>query len=230
VDGYKTSYGKIKRNKFMKTVYSYENVLNLIKSLKFETIANSDIIDLICSFGLNFDSRDIYGEYKNCMNKPEELGLWQRPKQLSSLIKHLLDHCDINSFLEVGTFKSSTFLILREFLSLKNKNLKAVTIDPGKFVSDEILNHFKINYKQIGIDKIQEQYDLIFIDGNHSYNAVKQDYQKALELKPKYILFHDIVDKNCPDVVKFWNEIKHNLNYKEFTDCDDLMGLGLVEL
>lgn len=213
----------------MKTINDYEHVLNSIKNLDIKTLQKEHIINSICNFGLTYDSRDLYGEYQNCMNEPEELGLWQRPEQLSSLIKHLLDHCDINSFLEVGTYKSSTFLILREFLSLKNKNLKATTIDPRKSVSDEILSHFEINYKQIGIDNIQEQYDLIFIDGDHSYNPVKHDYQKALELKPKYILFHDIVDRHCPDVIKFWNEIKHDLNYKEFTDCDDLMGLGLVK-
>ena len=65
----------------------------------------------------------------------------------------------------------------------------------------------------------------------HLYEAVKKDYNLAVRLNPKYIMFHNIVDKYCPGVVRFWGEIKRDhKDYKEITDCKDLMGFGIIEL
>lgn len=215
----------------MKTINDYQRILDDIKKLDDNSVSEIDIVNIICHFGLTFDNRALYGAYHSCMNKREELGLWQKPDQLAPLIKYLLSHCSINSFLEVGTYKASTFLILREFLLLKNKNLKSLTIDPHRLISDEFVNNFSINYKMVDINSIDEQYDLIFIDGDHSYHSVKADYEKATFLNPKYILFHDIQDKYCPGVVKLWDEIKKNKdNCIEFKTPDNIMGLGLVIL
>jgi hypothetical protein len=215
----------------MKTINDYQIALGNIKKLDIDSISEIDIENAICGFGLTFDNRELYGVYQNCMNKPEELGLWQKPDQLAPLIKYLLANCLINSFLEVGTYKASTFLVLREFLYLKNKNLRSLTIDPHKLISDEFVNNFSINYQMADISSIDKQYDLIFIDGDHAYNSVKKDYEKAMSLNPKYVLFHDIQDKYCPGVVRLWNEIKENKdNYVEFKTEDDIMGLGLLIL
>lgn len=215
----------------MKTINDYQGILDKVKKLDADSVSEIDIINIICDFGLKFDNRRIYAKYEPYMNKDEEVGLWQRPDELAPLIKHLLRECNIDSFLEVGTFKASTFLIIREFLRLKNKNLKSLTIDPNRFVLDDFINHFNINYRMTDINSINEQYDLIFIDGDHSYNSVKADYQKALSLNPKYILFHDINDKYCHGVVALWNEIKNiGMNNIEFKTNDEVMGLGLVIL
>lgn len=218
----------------MKTLKDFQLVLEEISQINIETLTEEQVRDLICKFGLRYENREIYGKYKIYMNEEEEVGLWQRPEQLAQLIYFLLKKCDIKSFLEIGTYKASTFLVIREFLKKKNKDLVSLTIDPNKWVSDDFINFFKINYKQICSNLIQENFDLIFIDADHSYETVKKDYENALSLSPKYILFHDIVDKHCPGVIKLWKEIKNNNNnnfqYKEFTDCQDIMGLGLVVL
>ena len=216
----------------MKTVEDYNKQLGRIKGSKIAQIAEQDIIDIICGFGLSYDDRNLYGEYGACMNNPHDLGLWQKPDQLAPLIKFLLnENHTIDSFLEVGTYKASTFLILREFLSLKNNNLFSMTIDPNKQVSEEFISFFNINYKQSSIHDLEGGYDLIFIDGDHAYDSAKSDYEKALSLNPKYILFHDIQDKYCPGVVALWNEIKSaGMNNVEFNTNDNIMGLGLAIL
>ena len=215
----------------MKTINDYQIILDNIKKLDVDSVSEIDIVNIICDFGLTFDDRSLYGAYQDCMNKPEELGLWQKPDQLAPLIKYLLDNCLIDSFLEVGTYKASTFLVIREFLYLKNKNLQSITIDPHKLITDEFINHFNINYHKTNIMNLNHKYDLIFIDGDHSYESVKTDYEKAIRLNPRYILFHDIQDKYCPGVVRLWGEIKKNKdNYIEFKTQDDIMGLGLVIL
>jgi hypothetical protein len=209
-------------------INKYKEVLYKISKLNL--FDKQSIIDCICEFGLAYDRRPLYDNYFSCMNLPNELGLWQRPEQLSECILYLLNHCDINSFLEIGTYKASTFLVLREFLLSKNPNLFSKTIDPVCLLDTKMLNEFNINYQQTDVSNINESYDLVFIDGNHSYRNIKLDFEYCIKHNTKYILLHDIVDKHCPDVVKFWGEIKSKYKTKEFTDCEDKMGFGLVVL
>lgn len=62
--------------------------------------------------------------------------------------------------------------------------------------------------------------DFLFIDGDHSYEGVKKDFNmySSLVRKGGIIAFHDIV-KHPPDlgceVDKSWNEIKNNYKHKE---------------
>lgn len=60
-------------------------------------------------------------------------------------------------------------------------------------------------------------FDVIFIDGDHSYEGVLEDFQNALTvLNPEgCIILHDINSYQCPGVVKLWQEIK-NENCIEF--------------
>ena len=62
--------------------------------------------------------------------------------------------------------------------------------------------------------------DLIYIDGDHSYEGVKKDfefYSPLLSNKCGIIAFHDIVNIKLEDVGvhRFWDEIKVNYEYEE---------------
>lgn len=79
--------------------------------------------------------------------------------------------------------------------------------------------------------------DFIFIDGDHSYEAVKKDfefYSKFIN-KSGIIPFHDIAPKYTDGSSVFWNEIKNNkkkynyIDYKEIIkDSEqDACGIGI---
>jgi hypothetical protein len=80
-----------------------------------------------------------------------------------------------------------------------------------------------------------KHYDVIFIDGNHDYPYVSNDFRIAKQMTRK-ICFHDINDCFCIDVVRLWNEIIQSKEYKEFYEFTHhshdvkLMGIGLLEL
>ncbi|MFX0024319.1 MAG: class I SAM-dependent methyltransferase, partial [Candidatus Hermodarchaeota archaeon] len=82
----------------------------------------------------------------------------------------------------------------------------------------------------------QNRVDLLFIDGDHSYDGVKKDFENYFSLVKKdgIIAFHDIVEhppnSNCK-VFDFWNEIKGNYEYKEIIskDNEQWAGIGFIK-
>jgi len=67
--------------------------------------------------------------------------------------------------------------------------------------------------------------DFLFLDGDHSYEGVKQDFEwySPLVRSGGVIAFHDIkpsLPDNWIQVGRFWNEIKENYQYKEIISSD----------
>ena len=55
-----------------------------------------------------------------------------------------------------------------------------------------------------------KHFDLIFIDGDHSYEGVKNDYE-IFKASGNIFVFNDIInDTFSAGVVKFWNELKQS--------------------
>lgn len=79
-------------------------------------------------------------------------------------------------------------------------------------------------------------YDAILIDGDHTYEGVKADWEAYRDLAP-IIAFHDIVGEGQfervthrgVEVPKLWAEIKASgANVVEFVSPGSAMGIGLV--
>lgn len=77
--------------------------------------------------------------------------------------------------------------------------------------------------------------DFLFIDGDHSYEGVKQDFEiYAPFVRPGGIIaFHDINDterhrERNVYVGKFWNEIKDKYEHYEFNANEDWAGIGVI--
>lgn len=68
--------------------------------------------------------------------------------------------------------------------------------------------------KLLDVSKMKNKYDLIFIDGGHTYSCIKNDTEKSLEMIKKggYIFWHDFsIGKNShKDVFRYLNEISKN--------------------
>jgi predicted O-methyltransferase YrrM len=79
--------------------------------------------------------------------------------------------------------------------------------------------------------------DFLFIDGDHTYAGVKQDFEmySPLVRKGGLVAFHDIVlhpPKLDCHVDEFWNELKRTRPAEEFIENprQGWGGIGLIEL
>jgi cephalosporin hydroxylase len=77
--------------------------------------------------------------------------------------------------------------------------------------------------------------DLLFIDGDHSYDGVKKDFEMYSRLVAKggTIAFHDIVEgaeASVGGVPRFWRELKQTRRHSEFVKSwqQDGWGIGVL--
>lgn len=79
--------------------------------------------------------------------------------------------------------------------------------------------------------------DFLFIDGDHTYQGVKDDFEmySPLVRENGWIAFHDINDSEYHRsrnvfVEKFWNEVKDGYPNWEFNVGDNWAGVGLIQI
>jgi predicted O-methyltransferase YrrM len=147
------------------------------------------------------------------------------------------------NYLEIGTFKGASIS-----LCIQNKvNVNYVGIDlfehcegGHKYSIENVktnINKYNIHNHKINLitgnsthentyNQINELYDIIFIDGDHSYNGVIKDfniYSKFIN-KKGFIVFDDYV--SIENVKKAVNNIIKNLDKSEWIihgNCDNLL-------
>ncbi|MEM2703892.1 MAG: class I SAM-dependent methyltransferase, partial [Candidatus Bathyarchaeia archaeon] len=74
--------------------------------------------------------------------------------------------------------------------------------------------------------------DLLFIDGDHSYEGVKKDFimYSSLVRKGGIVVFHDLLPlSRNREVNKFWEEIKSRFTYMEIiNESPPKCGIGVL--
>ena len=88
----------------------------------------------------------------------------------------------------------------------------------------------KKTFNEAKVDFENSTVDLLHIDGFHSYESVKEDFESWLPKMSNHgiVLFHDIhVRREFFEVYKFWDELKSKYKTMEFTGAH---GLGVLFL
>jgi len=189
-------------------------------------------------------------QYPSMLHKYCGIGIdsWQYPNQFSKYLCYL-SQLDIKNYVEIGCHKGGTFIITVEYLSRFNKIESALAIDnwPREIINEYCNHRNNITYltnssqsEEFKEEFYKKNWDLVLIDGDHSYQAVKNDFS-IVNGNSKYIAFHDIRNIFCPGTQQIWQDIKNdhkNFKFHEWTDQYDevllkirgsIMGIGLVE-
>lgn len=192
------------------------------------------------NIGINLNKRTLYvpEEYLQfCGN----LKAKQYPNELAQFLAFLHTKKEqIYTYLEIGVEKCGTFYTVDSYLRSINPHFRAsVAVDrkgkPRNFNAYEA----KYNCQFVRTDsahlKIDDVMDLVFIDGDHRYAAVKADFEKVRDMC-KFVAFHDIAYKHLSgiEVARFWDEAKRRHKHVEFLNVDPVMsgraGIGVLEL
>ncbi len=183
-----------------------------------------------------------------------------KPSQVKYEISELLNYYEglkPKNILEIGTHNGGTLML---FTKLAEKNAKIISVDlPGggfgggyspirvplyrSFVGkgQEVhllrLNSHENETKLRVKDVLNgDQLDFLFIDGDHSYQGVKQDFDLYFPLVREggIIALHDVAphkkESGC-EVDRFWNEIKDNFSTKEIIENKNQgwAGIGIIK-
>lgn len=192
-----------------------------------------NLIDRICSEKLYVDDRgNLYGkEYEAYLSN--NTGVWQHPLELAHLLVWLSDK-QIKSFLNIGTFNGLTFNIISSYLRELVPDVDCLSIDYYTFHNPVKLEGLRYEI-MTSDDLIGHKYDLVFIDGDHTYEWANKDFINVGQYS-RYCVFHDINDKyvksmDCGGCTRYYNEIKALYSHHEFIyNAQEVMGIGLLEI
>jgi hypothetical protein len=181
--------------------------------------------ELLYEFGFNDEQRH---ELPQEVWTARGMGLriWQYPNQFAPYMAWLCSQASsIGSYLEIGTRHGGTFITHVETLRRLNPKFeRAVAVDLMQ--QPEILAPYEYRRQDSQsagfLDWVGGQmFDLVFIDGDHSYAAVRRDAESTFARCNIQVL-HDITSDICPGVGTYWREYKQQNgvthDFREFTD------------
>lgn len=151
----------------------------------------------------------------------------QRKHEWIRFMNLLNEYGEIDTALEIGCYDGGTTVGLSHFC----KTFTTIDLNPIRFDINTIRSRCNYTYYSANststdiktkIYDANKKLDLLFLDGDHTYEGVKKDYENFSPLVRSggIIAFHDIVDseyhRNAKCFVnKFWTEVKVNKTYTE---------------
>tara|TARA_B100000579_G_C22768704_1_gene822865 strand:+ start:118 stop:903 length:786 start_codon:yes stop_codon:yes gene_type:complete len=109
------------------------------------------------------------------------------------------------------------------FLNSKNESSYKEFMFSGTSCEGKIDMSFE-DSMHLDIKNLKNKYDLIFIDGGHTYSVIKNDTEKALEMVKNngYIFWHDYTanKSSTKDVFKFLNNLSKKINIYHIKDTN----------
>jgi len=202
-----------------------EKLKNIQLKEEFDKMSDKELSDYKFLSGFIYNKVGIYLHFINCeIKNPEKMTCWggldckQYPDELAKLLVFLYKNKnDINSYCDIGSHKGGTFYVIDSFLRSINPNMgNSLAIDLRRTILKYGFKEYKNKYPKVDFLSINsrefippQKYDFCFIDGDHTYNGVKCDYENMRKYC-KIIGLHDIklTLRQYNGAKKLWEEIK----------------------
>lgn len=213
-------------------------VQNLLRCLDLNSLRNAEVVaNLVRAFGIVQWGPPVFGNDEIFKNRFGDMaGIYQTPDQIAKALVYLSDF-EINSYLEIGVFQGGNFLFVSEYLRRFNPDVQCLGIDPTGYLNDEISAVIQkedwLSFSDMTSDGlIGEKFDLVFIDGEHTGEWVRKDWENVGH-HAKICMIHDIQETTCPEVVAFWKELKQTtskgaIEFLDHTSLVPLQGIGII--
>ena len=152
---------------------------------------------------------DVIGHYTAYKNRPtnsemyKKVGCFFRPNyERGILIYSLIKKYKLKSYLEVGYGRGySAMCAAKAFQELGEGEI--VTVDPvisedeikriSSIFGRDFINMIRFVHAKSDnyLPAVEQNYDLIYIDGDHTYEGVKYDWEQLKDKYNKFLLFDD---------------------------------------
>jgi hypothetical protein len=164
----------------------------------------------------------------------EGWGIEQNPYELATAITVLIS-AGIQAVLEVGTgYRAGLARFMAQDLGW---NVTSVDVTNYMHMIEGI--HFITgSWAENERPVLASRFDLVIIDADHRYEAVRLDHAHYVPYATKFILFHDICGlRDCEGAARYWREIAYTktkvlkAGYREvIADSPQRSGIGMIDL
>ena len=176
-----------------------------------------------------------YSNHGALGGRPGDTGIEQNKYELNELCKFITEN-NIKSWLEIGIAHGE---LLRFMGKEMNLNAMGITLNEHTHAHTGLTVMYGSSRDNTIIQAVKDyvnengKYGMIFVDGDHSYDGVKADYNNYKDLCT-YMGFHDACGwRDCQGVPAFLNEIKaqYSDSYKMFEDQTDFRsGIAVIKI
>jgi len=172
-------------------------------------------------------------------------GLLQVPSEFLDLCLYLSDvrwKGKIHKAIEVGVYRGSSSYILAAILYRNNPDMTYLMVDIEDSLQffeemQRLIPSIRKEIPHTSDDFSGQSFDFCFIDADHSYDSMMQDYANVGKYTSQILVFHDIYgheyDSLNGGTVRGWQEIRElekDHRILEFSRYpEEWMGLGVVE-
>lgn len=197
------------------------------------------LLDAVLEFGIPLMSAKPFSPWLRAMNA-SGFGVFQYPTEFVDFLCQVIP-LGIESAIEIGSFRGGSSYILAAVLQRANSMAQLTMVDiEDNLVCFDLFSQ-KLNLVKAipstSADFYARQFDLVFVDGDHTFLGVLRDFANVGRFAKKALAFHDIhaheFDSEDGGTVRAWNDIKQQLvsthSILEFSHCpEDSLGIGLA--
>ena len=209
----KKSWGKLRRIR--------PSAIDLVKIEQIRTAKASifqpdgvGLEDLILDLGLNDDG---LGDFPESLRPHCGHGLliWQYPREFSRYLLHL-GRLGVKSYVELGVRHGGTFVTTVECLARQGEIERALAIDimPCPSIEEYIALRPEVRFARVNTQsrefaRVVDEFgpfDAAMIDANHDEEECQHEFEILKERCP-ILAFHDVANREFPDVAKVWKRV-----------------------
>ncbi|GEB80104.1 hypothetical protein DDE01_15190 [Desulfovibrio desulfuricans] len=205
--------------------------LELMCNAEVTRLAEADYLEreILPGLGLNGEKLHQFPAHLHAFCG-QGLRSWQYPNQFGRYLATIA-RFPVQTYVEIGVRHGGTFVVTLEYLRRFNPLVRGLGIDIFRSPALEAYREHNPRAAFLQVDSRSERFrrlvddypviDLAFIDGDHSFDAVRSDFA-LLHGKARLIGFHDIVNDDAPGCPEAWQSIRfeHARDYvfMEFTE------------